>query len=206
MKFLSSVLLRSVLFSLLGAALFAGCCGSVACNCQNYRADALLFNFKPGSFTAAQIDTVLLVRSVYPRDSVIRTGTGSTATVTYAKGDTATIVRERTTVFTNPIVLDNAEPFATVNGRKLGDSTAAKSYRYTILVREPARRGPVLARYYIGRVQLRGQYEADGCCSCYRNEDKQFTLSSFANGSRRDTLVDAHVAPGAEPRVTILRR
>ncbi|MCC3158333.1 hypothetical protein LJ737_13875 [Hymenobacter sp. 15J16-1T3B] len=196
------MLLRSVVFPLLCAALFAGCCGSVSCNCQNYRADALLFNFKPGSFTAAQLDTVLLVRSVYPRDTSTTTATG----ITYAKGDTASIVRDRSLVFTTPIVLDNAEPFAAVNGRKLGDSTASKSYRYTILVREPARRGRVVARYYIGRVQLRGQYEADGCCSCYRNESKQFTLSSFANGTRRDTLVDAHTPPGTEPRVTILRR
>ncbi|GAB3839110.1 hypothetical protein GCM10028821_41830 [Hymenobacter jeollabukensis] len=194
------------MFALLGAALFARCCGSVSCNCQNYRADALLFNFKPGSFTAAQVDTITLIRSVYPRDSVIRTGTGPTATVTYAKGDTVTIVRERTTVFTTPIVLDNAEPFAAVNGRKLGYTNADSSYRYTIIVREPARRGTVLARYYLGRVRLRGQYEADGCCSCYRNEEKQFTLSSFVGATRRDTLVDAHTAPGAEPRVTILRR
>lgn len=196
-------LLRSVLFSLLAAALFAGCCGSVACNCQNYRADALLFNFDSTQFTPEQVDTVIVERSVYPRDSVTQTPTGPT----YAKPDVAVVVRERTTVFRNPLVIDNNAPFAAVNGRKLGDSTGTKSYRYTILVREPARHpNAVLARYYIGRVQLRGQYEADGCCSCYRNDVKQFTLSSFSGTTRRDELIDAYTSAREKPKVTILRR
>ena len=205
MRISFAALLRSVVFPLLSAALFAGCCGSVACNCQNYRADALLFNFKPGSFTAAQIDTLIVIRSVYPRDSVTRTAT----TTTYAKPDTALVVRDQTTVFETPLVIDNTAPFAAVNGRKLGYTNPDSSYRYTILVREPARhrRARVLARYYIGRVRLRGQYEADGCCTCYRNEEKQFTLSSQIPGSaRRDTLVDAHSAASEAVKVVLLRR
>lgn len=198
-------LLRFVVFPLLTAALFAGCCGSVACNCQSYRADALLFNFSPGSFTAAEIDTIILVRSVYPRDTVTNTAT----TRTYAKPDSVVVVRPQATAFSTPLVIDNTEPFASVNGRKVGYANPDSSYRYTIVVREPARhrRALVLARYYIGRVELRGQYEADGCCSCYRNEVKQYTLSSQPlGGTRRDTLVDAHTAPGVEPKVVVLRR
>lgn len=205
MKVFFPVLLRAVLFPLLGAALFTGCCGSVACNCQNYRADALLFKFDPADFTAAQIDTIIVERSVYPRDSVTQTASGPT----YAKPDVVVVVRDRTTVFDTPLVIDNDAPFATVNGRKLGAPVDTASYRYTILVREPAARASasaVVARYYIGRVQLAGKYEADGCCSCYRNDVKRFTLSSFSSGNRRNEVIDAHTDAGEEPKVTILRR
>lgn len=202
MKFSPALLFRLVLVPLLGAALFAGCCGAKTCDCQNNRADALLFNFRPGSFTAAELDTVILERSVFPRDPAIRTVSGTT----YRTPDVAAIVRDRASLFRTPIVLDNAKPFAVDNGRKLGAPDSTRSYRYTITVREPARNGPILARYYINQITLRGQYDADGCCSCYRNEEKRFRVVSVIGSTSRDTLIDAHTAPGDSLRVTILRR
>lgn len=201
-----SALLRWVALPLLAAALFAGCCGSSACDCQGIRPDALLFTFDSARFTAAQVDTVLLVRSVYPRDTAIITATGTT----YAKPDTTLIVRPRAAAFSTPLVIDNTAPFAASNGRKLGYTKPDSSYRYTIVVREPMlplRRGQELASYYIGRVRLRGDYVADACCSCYRNDEKEFTLTSrYAGSPIRYATINAHAAADAEPVVTVLGR
>ncbi|GAB2952971.1 hypothetical protein GCM10027048_17680 [Hymenobacter coalescens] len=206
MNLLPSALIRSVLLALVGVVLFAGCCGSVACNCQNYRADALVFQFSADTsgganrrgFTAAEVDTVLIVRSVYPRDSAAT-----------ARADTARIIRPAaTTPVSTPVVIDNTEPFASLNGRKLGYPNPDSSYRYRILLPQ---RGPGRVRlpqtsYYISRVALDGQLDGDGCCTCYRNTRKQFRLSRFSASGRRDTLVDATTPSGSAPAVFVLRR
>lgn len=179
---------------LLGAALFAGCCGSVACNCRNYRTDALIFQFSADSasngrgFRAAELTNVVLVRynSIWPDDSL-----------NVQKTDTVRLTRTRATAFT-PIVIDNTEPFTQRFGRKLGMPEPRDSHRYAILLTGAARNSPVRKRYFIGGITLKGKVEADDCCTCYQNTEKSFYLNN--------TFVEATTGAGAQPAVTVLTR
>ncbi|KUG09680.1 hypothetical protein ASU33_18510 [Solirubrum puertoriconensis] len=178
---------------LLSAALFAGCCGSVACDCQNYRTDALIFRFSADStggtgFRAAELTNVVLVRynSIRPGDSL-----------NLQKTDTVRLTRTRATAFT-PVVIDNTEPFTQRFGRKLGTSEPRNSHRYAILLTGAARNSPVRKRYFIGGITLTGKVEADGCCTCYENTQKSFYLNN--------TFVEATSGPGNPPIETTLTR
>ncbi|OON68801.1 hypothetical protein [Hymenobacter sp. CRA2] len=193
MKLFAAASFKSWFFALSCAALFAGCCGSVGCNCQDYRADALFFRFSADSLTkgfrANEVDTVLIVRSVYPRRAITSPGPPPV----YAKPDTARIIRPRGTALSTPIVIDNNEPFAAVNGRKLGAVNADSSYRYTILLpsRGPGRRPLSLPSYLVDQVGLDGKQEADGCCTCYRNTRKSFRVKPLSNSTQAEQSVDA---------------
>lgn len=169
-------LLLMLLLPLLAAAVLAGCCGANSCDCQDYRADALAFQFSADSlngtgFRRAEIDTILLVRYPHPDDS-----TTAAATSPLRRPDTVRVFRSPATVFATPVVIDNTEPFATRGGRKLG------GYRYAIVVpgqrRRQVPRPPLVKRYYIGRVELRGNLQSDGCCTCYQNTRKAFYLDN----------------------------
>jgi hypothetical protein len=201
MKVLSLAPWRTLLLALGSAALFDGCCGATTCECNNYRTDALLFQFSPYSasnptgFRPSEVDTILLVRSVFPREAT-RT----------SKPDTVRIVRARDVIATTPIVIDNAEPFAAVSGRKVGYTNPDSSYRYTIIVPDSVRRRPPLKRYYVRQVRLEGHYEGDGCCSCYRTTRKEFTLRDTAQPASSTRLIIATSAEGAAPVVTELKR
>ncbi|AYA37055.1 hypothetical protein D3Y59_08305 [Hymenobacter oligotrophus] len=178
---------------LLGAVLFAGCCGSVACDCQNYRTDALIFQFSADSvsgrgFRASELANIALVRynTIYPEDSA-----------NVQKTDTVRLTRTRATAFA-PVVIDNTEPFAQRFGRKLGSPNPRESHRYAILLTGAQRNSPVRKRYFIGGLTLRGKVEADGCCTCYENIEKSFYLNN--------TFVEATTGAGAPPAVTTLVR
>ncbi|GAA4373944.1 hypothetical protein GCM10023186_05000 [Hymenobacter koreensis] len=166
---------------MLGAVLFAGCCGAARCDYQDERADALFFQFADttaGSqgFRPADIDTIVIERYAL-RD-----------TPRVNKPDTLRLIRTRTDAY-SPLVIDNASPFGAQVGRKLSD------YRYVLLLpgrRRPARR---VERFTITSIQLDGKLEADGCCTYYRNTSKSFLL----NGRQ----VDAYDPTNDDQRVTV---
>jgi hypothetical protein len=149
----------SFLAALLPAALLlAGCCANNTCDCQDSLADAIYFRFRtsgPNSFLSSEVDTVKVVRYPLP----------ITGTVTPAP-DSITLVRlpARTA---DSIVLGNAIPF-TSTGRRLN------RYRFVLRLQHPAR------VFGLSGIQLQGSFEADGCCSCYRNSYKAVNINGQA--------------------------
>jgi hypothetical protein len=173
------VSLRSMLRNLFswlltGGATFAlaACCGSVACDKQDDYADALLFKFnldQTGNqgFTRKDIDTVYLKRYTIPI---------STNPAVKVAVETIQLLRTQGQD-TTAIVLNNNAPFTTANNLKLN------SYRYTLfVVRYPATTKPKVidtVRYAIENIQLKGNYQGDGCCTYYVNQSKSAQISQM---------------------------
>ena len=170
----------AVFAALLGlVALLAGCCANTTCDCQDLLEDAIQFRLRigdpatdPTSFLPAEVDTIRLVRyrpsvkdvqstappTVYPPDTVV-------LTFTAAQADTR-------------IDIANTRPFA-VNG-----ALRVNAYRYAVLLTSGRRRNPqVRQRFDFGTVRLKGGFEANGCCTCYRNEAKSAWLRTAAPNS-----------------------
>ena len=145
------------LLLLLTSVLLAACCGSVACDCQDGFANAVVFRFNPDSlatqaprgFTSAQVDTVLLVR--YPLDTVQR-----------PRVDSVLLTRPRRRALTDSILLNTTQPFA--GARPLNQ------FRYELYLGRNRRR-PLA--YTIDSLRLEGRFEADGCCTCFLNTRKE---------------------------------
>lgn len=182
-------------------ALLAGCCANEACNCQDQLADALFFRFDtgPGGFVPrTELDTVVVKRYALPldsagrpnlkrltpqnkkiksftdlADSLDRVGSFDLATLARSTAGRANAVQ------TDTVVLNNTLPFAQSGARKLN------AYLYRIAVRRAP--GQLLRnnprRYEVKDVALRGEFDGNGCCTCYRNTLKTATLVNVATGS-----------------------
>ncbi len=182
----------------------AGCCANDVCNCQDELADALFFRFnytrkrkldvsnKTIGFNASDIDTIRISRtnvlpaalqgpgkdtlgfvrqtdvvtvvrqldtSKFPGDTIIMTE----VPYTYTNG-TTTILKEQ-----DILVINNASPFASSSTTKLN------AYTYRI---QPIKNRQPLATYYITGIDLKGRYNANGCCTCYENTGKTYTLTT----------------------------
>jgi hypothetical protein len=197
----------------------AGCCANDTCNCQDELADALSFRFnytphrridangKFISFNAQDIDTIRIYRrSIIPptladtigfvrqTDSVTvvrqldtQTSPGDTLIATQVLSTSANNV---TTTLKNQdlIVINNASPFASRGATKLDSYT----YRIGVLRSRTGRRKPSPI-YYITNIQLQGRYDANGCCTCYENLAKTYTLTvgATATTSPRVQQIDA---------------
>jgi hypothetical protein len=187
----------------------AGCCANDTCNCQDALADALSFrfNYTPhrqrgannrfSSFNAQDIDTIRIYRqSIIPptlRDTIgfirqtdsitvvrqldTRTSPGDTLIATQVLSTSANNI---TTTLQNQdlIVINNASPFATRGTTKLD----AYTYRIGVLRSRAGRRKPSPI-YYITNIQLQGRYDANGCCTCYENTAKTYTLTIGATAT-----------------------
>lgn len=197
-------------FSALAACLaLAGCCANDTCDCQDYLADALVFrfNYTPRrqlgtngnfiSFNAKDIDTIRIYRrSIIPptlRDTIgfvrqydsvtvvrqldTQTSPGDTLIATQVLSTSANNV---TTTLKNQdlIVINNASPFSSRGSTKLDSYT----YRIGVLRSRAGRRKPN-PLYYITNIQLQGRYKADGCCTCYENLAKSYTLTIGATAT-----------------------
>lgn len=147
---------------LTSAVMLAACCGSVACDCQDERADALFFQFDRDTtvtrkgFTTAELRTVYLVRQ-YLADTA-RSPTRDTVVVT------------RTTAEVNsntPVLINNNVPFVQASNRKVD------RYQYQVYV--GARTAPTFT-LVVDSVELDNRYRADGCCTCYLNTKKNVYL------------------------------
>jgi hypothetical protein len=181
-------------------ALVAGCCANNACDCDDLQADSLFLVLKDAPstdvpadttyFSAAQLDTVYLQR--YAPATPARPANGATpAQPAQPEGplsDPVSIVRaQQTTVNSalrrklnkaNPrlspattIVISNATPFApSITGGKL------HAYNYVLTVQDRSTLTRRTYRFKLVNIMLAGQYNATGCCTCYENSKKQFTL------------------------------
>ncbi|MBX0291969.1 hypothetical protein K3G63_16065 [Hymenobacter sp. HSC-4F20] len=161
------------------AALLAACCGSTACECEDAYADAIGLAFSPTDsaatnpargFRSAQLTTVFLVR--VPLDTSQR-----------PSADTVAITRPRASVFTQPIVINNATPFTQAGNRRLNQ------YTYTLYL-APSRRALPTYTYHITDINLATEYQADGCCTCYQNTRKQVTVLDQQRVPRQFDLTD----------------
>lgn len=141
-------------------ALLTACCGSTACECNDEFADAIGLRLSTDTlstgprkgFLSAEVTTVYLVR--VPRDTAQR-----------PKTETVTITRSRLQAVTQPIIINNATPFTRAGNRNLDQ------YTYELYLAPSLTATPTF-RYKIDRVELRTDYEADGCCTCFQNRNK----------------------------------
>ena len=151
----------------------SGCCANNSCICEDELADALFFSFDiktANGFAAAEIDTLFIVRITHPtaayptivRDSVLRI-LPLTASGTDLKRDS--------------IVINNASPFSLAGG-----NTKLSAYDYQINASQVTASGGIRTTrrftYTITNIKLDGRYDANGCCTCYLNTQKQFNISS----------------------------
>lgn len=209
----------------------AGCCANDTCDCQDNLADALSFRFnytlhrqlnasgKFSSFNAQDIDTIRIYRrSVLPatlRDTIGFVRQNDSVTVVRqldtqtSPGDTliatrvlSTSANNTTTTLTNQdlIVINNAAPFATRGSTKLDSYT----YRIGVLRSRAGRRKPSPI-YYITNIQLQGRYNANGCCTCYENTAKTYTLTigATATTSPRVQQINAALPDSASRRQVV---
>jgi hypothetical protein len=158
-------------------ALVAGCCANNACNCDDLQADSLFFLFNtnaadPKSFSASEIDTVYLRRysstdtttlsdpvTVVPAQRLRQLNSALAARLTSAGLPVGTLV------------ISNSAPFSpSITGGKLS------AYNYLLTVKD-GRPGSLPYNFKITSITLAGNYEADGCCTCYRNTGKRFRLN-----------------------------
>ena len=152
--------------------LLAGCCANNACNCDDLFADALYFKFDPKSFTAADIDTVYLLRY---NNANAQQRPDSVALI-YAQRRSTVVIRRLLEVQldTTTLVLSNNVPFnPAAAGGKLNQ------YNYQLRVREGNSRLGRVYTYVLNRIALTGRYQADGCCTCYENTLKTVNVSTL---------------------------
>lgn len=184
--------MKKILCSIPGLLLLlalAGCCANDICVCQDELADALFFTFKIGGtngFQADQVDTVYIVRIPHP-----------TITVPKPTRDSVLRIIPLTNSGTTPapdaiISINNAAPFAASGGLKIN------SYDYQITAYQYSKAAPNGTRYRytfkVSNIKLSGDYEANGCCTCYRNTGKQFDLSSnLSTAAPQTNIVTAPV-------------
>jgi hypothetical protein len=176
----------------------AGCCANDICNCPDSGlADALQFRFnytphrqisggKSIGFNASDVDTFRIYRTslnINKLPNFVATTDSLTIgrpLIVTASGDTliADTLRvpstgggRRTLEGQDIVVINNAAPFPSSGGAKL----SAYTYRISLIRNRSGNRKPTYS-YYLTRITLTGGYEANGCCSCYRNTGKAFTL------------------------------
>jgi hypothetical protein len=159
----------------------AGCCGSVACDCQDSLDDAVSFSFNQTAgpsrpFTLDELDSVFFVRQ-------LRRDTARRPTI-----DTVLLVRTAEQRASS-VVLNNAQPFGQRGTRKLNQ------YRYLLYLGK--RRAPT-AQFRIDSIQLSSRLQSDGCCTCNNNTLKRV----FLNGNPQ--AIDATDPSGQDRAVPVV--
>lgn len=211
--------LRRFLLPLSLIGLLAGCCANNVCNCQDERADAFFFRFDtgPAGFVPqTELDTVLLKRFALPLNAVglpAFVKTHFTSFTDYADSlstagsyDLVTMVRSTAlranAVQTDTVVINNNLPFTQSGSRKLN------TYLYRIEVRSAP--GLVLKanprRYELKKINIRGEFDGTGCCTCYRNTLKMATLTELLPVRGVDmSVVGTEAAPNSPVYITITK-
>ncbi|ALD21460.1 hypothetical protein [Hymenobacter sp. DG25A] len=159
--------LASVCFVLLLMLLVAACCGNSAVDCQDAHADSLFLRFNlqdsasGNGFRVREIDSVLLIRKI--RDT---TATYTPPDSSRLAPDTVRVVRLPTAV-ADYILLEHTAPFTRKGLRRLPD------YDYTVYLPNTAEK----LRFELTMLEINGDFEADGCVTCYRNRRKQLLVN-----------------------------
>ncbi|TGD82774.1 hypothetical protein [Hymenobacter wooponensis] len=169
-------MLRSFLtwFLLLStAALVAACCGSVACDCNDSNADGIAFKFDTTSSTSTRLpfkpedfDTVYAVRRVL----------GDTAK--RPTRDTVVIARTTKQAREQPIIINNTSPFVANKSRRI-DQYSYKLYLATR--KKPSTSLVVTDSVVVEKVDVAGEFKADGCCTCYENTKREVYIKGLAS-------------------------
>lgn len=194
-------------------ALVAACCSNTACNRDDLRADSIYLTFdrtspdsvatSPGmattSFTQAEIDTVYLQRYGL-KDSTLL---GDAATLVSAQPRPAlTTLLKSVNLDTRTLVISNLAPFPpSSTGGKLN------AYNYRLTVKD-GNKGARAYIFYIENIQLTGNYEADGCCTYYRNTKKTFQVhrKALTTSTPFDATETALTETGGVPVPFILHK
>jgi hypothetical protein len=196
------MLMKKILCSISGLLLLlalAGCCANDICLCEDTGlADALQFRFnytthrqmsggKFISFNASDIDTLRIYRTSRKTNStpnfVAITDSITIGRPLYITAQGDTLISDTLRVASSSggidkipnqsiVTINNATPFPASGGAKLN----AYTYRIALIRNRSKNRKPTFS-YYLTNVFLDGFYEANGCCSCYRNTGKAFTLA-----------------------------
>ncbi|RYY20643.1 MAG: hypothetical protein EOO36_02835 [Cytophagaceae bacterium] len=190
----------------------AGCCANNSCNCQDELADALSFRINytrhrqyvgnvAVSFNASDIDTIRLYRSS-------RRPTATDTTGFVRQNDSVTVARaltnanangDTTLVGSGTFLINNAAPFAGNGTTKL----TGYNYRIGVIRNRRGNRKPI-AIYYLTNVALQGRFEGTGCCTCYQNTGKQYTLTTRLPSGTVAESIDATLTDSVS-RVVRLR-
>lgn len=173
---------------LIMATALAACCGSTACECDDQYADAVGLQFSadttgpnPVGFRAREVQNVYLVR--VPLDTTQRPG-----------ADTVLLVRP-VARYSQPVVINNATPFAQAGNRKLD------SYSYQLYL-APSRTSKVHSfDLRIDSVQLNTVFRAEGCCTCFENNNKLVYINGSLTPTNRTAPKDSK---GSDALLTIL--
>ncbi|TDN37876.1 hypothetical protein E4631_16210 [Hymenobacter sp. UV11] len=166
--------------------LAAGCCANNACDCRDTLADSIYLTLnddpaKGKAFTKAELDTVYLLRynpltAGRNYDSIPLTDTlrilQQQRTPLLAEKLALAGLSAPKAIKTNTIVLSNTSPFAPgTTGGKLS------SYYYSLVVKDKSVKQTIAYTFAINQINLKGQYNADGCCTCYQNILKQVNVN-----------------------------
>ncbi|MDJ0364014.1 hypothetical protein QMK33_02530 [Hymenobacter sp. H14-R3] len=161
-----------VLFPLLA---LAACCANTQCNRDDLQADSLYLTLKSAPvgdktiFTETELDTVYLQRYSIADSTVI---TDPQLLIRGQQRDASIIAKLKDAgLDANTLVISNITPFApSTTGGKLSD------YNYLLTVHDGAK-GSMLYKFRITDIVLKGNYEADGCCTYYHNTKKTFNVN-----------------------------
>ncbi len=163
--------------------LAAGCCANNACNCQDTLEDSIYLTLnddptKGKAFTKAELDTVYLLRYNPLTAGRNYDSIPLTDTLRILQQQRTPLLADRltradlSTKKTNTIVLSNTSPFAPgTTGGKLS------SYYYSLVVKDKSVKPTPTYTFAINQINLKGQYNADGCCTCYKNILKQANVN-----------------------------
>ena len=177
--------------------LAAGCCANSASDCGDTLEDSIYFTLnddpsKGNAFTVAELDTVYLLRynpltagrnydSIPLTRALLIHQQRHTPLLAYkltlAHIDTTKGVKDYPARTPNTIVLSNAFPFAPgTTGGKLS------SYYYSLVVKDKSVKPTLTYTFAISQINLKGQYNADGCRTCYKNILKQANVNGVTRG------------------------
>jgi len=168
--------------------LAAGCCANNACDCRDTLEDSIYLTLnddpaKGKAFTKAELDTVYLLRynpltagrnyDSIPLTDTLRLRQQRRTPLLAQKLILAGVSAKKT----NTIVLSNTSPFVPgTTGGKLS------SYYYSVVVKDKSVKQAATYTFPISQINLKGQYNADGCCTCYKNVLKQARINGVTLG------------------------
>jgi hypothetical protein len=171
----------------------SGCCANDVCICNDSLADALVLSYshrvKIGAgINASDVDSAIVSRIARP-DPKNPSNIPRTDSLVIGRK----VLVPRTGIITDSTVQDiitinNASPFASA-----GDTIKLNAYKYHITLYKSKK---VLATYLINNIELRGRYNSTGCCTCYENLSKAFTLTTKGNATRYPVTNAPNGTPG----------
>lgn len=159
-------------------ALVAGCCANNVNNCDDLYADSLYLMLSrdtnnPNSFSEVELDTVYLQRYNPATPTTL-----SDPVIIIAKAQQATLNSKLKAKLTDAklplttLVISNNSPFPpSTTGGKLN------AYGYLLTVQDKSAPPRTPYTFRLDNIQLKGQYYADGCNTCYQNTQKSFRLT-----------------------------